>query len=295
MSKTLTNRMGLPQGILRAVLNDPYNSGECDISVTRLIAPAYQRKLMEDPKIDQVEDVSDRIWSLIGQATHNIIERAYPAVRRHESVADFLYEHGYLTEERLFTECEGWRISGAFDAYEFESKTMFDYKVTSSWSVIGDTKIEWEQQLNLLRLLAIRNGLVVDKLCIVAILRDWSKTKAKTDSSYPQAQVVVVDIPVWDISFAEEFLATRVRIHQDPNPSPCTFFERWQRDDVYAVMKEGRKSAVKLHSTAVDADAHAETLGKGHSVVLRPGESVRCEGYCSVSHACPYRKESVPF
>jgi hypothetical protein len=293
MKKQLTNRLNLPQGIVNAVLNDPYDSGDCDISVTRLITPPYQRKLMNE--VEQIEDASDRIWSLIGQSTHTILERAYP-VEADDSLLtrqQLLEKYGHLTEQRLFMNCNGWRVSGAFDVFEID--TMFDYKVTSAWSVIGETKIEWEQQLNLLRLLAIRNGIQVERLRIIAILRDWSKMKAKIDPTYPQAQVVPVDIPVWDAKVAEDYMIKRVKAHQAENPPPCTAVERWQRDDVYAVMKDGRKSAVKLFDNETDAHRHAANLGKGHLVALRVGESVRCASYCSVSHACPQYRGEVPF
>jgi hypothetical protein len=170
-----------------------------------------------------------------------------------------------------------------------------DYKITSTWSVLGKTKLEWEYQLNLLRLLALRSGIEVDTLRIIAILRDWSKMKARTDKDYPQAQVVPVEIPVWPIAVAEQFMEARVRAHQDPNPPPCTDEERWKEPDVWAVMKVGRKSAVKLHDTESAAAAHAADLGKGHSIAHRPGGYRRCADYCSVSHACPLLASEVPF
>jgi hypothetical protein len=48
-----------------------------------------------------------------------------------------------------------------------------DYKVCSIYSVRDGGKVEWEQQQNLLACLARRSGMVVDRLEIVAILRDW--------------------------------------------------------------------------------------------------------------------------
>ena len=298
MQKTLTNRMGLPEGIVQAVKNDPYNSGASDISVTRLITPPYQRKLMET--VEQVEDVSDRIWSLLGQATHTILERAYPVPPGDEqlSLQDFLAKHNFLVEQRLFMPVVGatgkeWILSGAFDAYERE--TLFDYKVTSVYAVMGEIKKEWTQQLNLLRLLAIRHGIEVKQLRIIALLRDWSKMKAKLDRDYPQAQVVPVEIEVWDTAVAEQYLMERVTLHQGDDPEPCTAVDRWQRDDVYAVMKEGRKSAVKLHDNANTANDQRDLLGKGHTVVKRPGDYIRCANYCAVSHACPHHQGEVAF
>ena len=290
---TLTNRMNLPQGIVHAVRNDPYNSGDCDISVTRLITPPYQRRLMGT--VPQVEDAGDRIWSLLGQATHTILERAYPVPVGDEqlSIAEFLDKHKYLVERRLFTQEMGWTVSGAFDAYE--NFTLYDYKVTSVYAVMGEIKKEWEYQLNLLRLLAIRDGIEVRSLTIIAILRDWSKMKARLDRDYPQAQVVPVSIDVWSDDKALEYLRERVRLHQMTDPEPCTAVDRWQRGDVWAVMKDGRKSAVKLHNNSNSAGDQRDLLGKGHTVIHRPGEYIRCGNYCSVAASCPHHQAGILF
>lgn len=273
----LTNRMHLPDGIVAAVTNDPYSRGASDISVTQLITPPYQRQLRET--VEPIEDVSDRIWSLLGQATHTILERAYRGKGE--------------VEERLFTAVNGWTVSGQYDV--IEDGTLMDYKITSVWSVKGDAKVEWEQQLNLLRLLAHRNGKIITSLRIIAILRDWSKAKAKTEPDYPQAQVVPVDITMWPLEQAEAYLLARVKAHQQAAPPPCTPEERWQTETVYAVMKIGRKSAVRLHDKMADAQAHVQQLGPGHSVTTRPGQFRRCAEYCNVAHRCPQYSSEVPF
>jgi hypothetical protein len=290
----LTNRLGLPEPVARAVANDPYTKGDSDISVTQLIAPPYQRWLRE--RTEPVEDVADRIWSLLGQATHNILERAWPVERpRETTIQEFYLKHRFLREERVKTEVNGWVVSGAFDA--FENGILKDFKVTSVWSVMGETKKEWEQQLNLLRLLLVGQGFTVDRLQIIAILRDWSKLQAKVKGAkeYPQLGVEVVDIPVWTIAETKAYLEERVRLHQSQQPEPCNDNERWKTENVYAVMKDGRKTAVKLHASQEAADNHAGALGKGHNVILRPGEFRRCADYCNVVHACPIMKSEVPF
>ena len=35
----ITNELGLPEALVAAVRNDPYDAGTCDISVTKLISP----------------------------------------------------------------------------------------------------------------------------------------------------------------------------------------------------------------------------------------------------------------
>jgi hypothetical protein len=98
----LTNKLNLPKSIENAVRNDPYTRGNAHISVTTLIGPARIRQLMIKHADEIEEDVSDRIWALLGQVTHGILERA---------------DDDSFTEERLFIQRHGWRISGSFDRY----------------------------------------------------------------------------------------------------------------------------------------------------------------------------------
>ena len=73
----ITNKKGLPELLVRAVKNDPYSPGErTDISATTLIRPPQQVALSRFHASDLVEDAADRVWALLGSATHNILERA---------------------------------------------------------------------------------------------------------------------------------------------------------------------------------------------------------------------------
>jgi hypothetical protein len=279
----LTNNLGLPDGVVAAVTNDPYSRGNSDISVTQLISPPYQRRLRQEveasTEVDIIEDVSDRIWSLLGQSVHTVLERAYRGKG--------------LVEQRLFHEVNGWTVSGQFDV--IEDGCLQDFKVTSVWQVMDRGKREWEEQLNLLRLLAHHNGIAVSSLRIIAILRDWSKGKASAPG-YPSAQVATIDAPMWSLEQAEEFLLARVKAHQDPDPPICSDEERWMKPDKYAVMRDGRKSAVRLFEDETEAKLHAIGLGeKTHTVVARPGGYTRCEQYCNVSHQCRAMKTAVGF
>ncbi len=274
----LTNRLGLPSTIVRAVASDPYKGGG-DISVTKLIAPPYQRKLQQQHQ--PVEDVADRIWALMGQIGHAILER----VPTDESTA--------VREERLFTSCRGWTVSGQFDL--IEDGTLTDFKFTSVWTAKDGGKAEWEQQLNLLRLLAYRKAAetgdqryVIGKLQIVAVFRDWRKSQVSDDTDYPKAQVAVIPIPLWTLADTERFLEERVALHQNAEPEPCTDAERWKRPDQYAVMKVNGKRAVKVYDQLHEATAHVDRAGdKTLFIEHRAGEFVRCSSYCSVSPHCP--------
>jgi hypothetical protein len=186
----------------------------------------------------------------------------------------------------------GWTVSGQFDVIEHYH--LQDYKFTSVWSVNGDTKTEWINQLNLLRLLAIHNGITPERLGIVAILRDGVKSKSAY-GDYPAHQIVPIEIPVWSVADAEAYMLQRVLAHQAADPPVCTDEERWLRPGKFAVMKVGRKSAVKLHDSREEAAKHVGNLGTGHSVEERPSEFFRCQNYCNVAHVCPQMKIEVGF
>lgn len=279
----ITNHANLPDAIVQAVVNDPYPYGKTgDISVTRLIGPPQIRMLERQHRDDIEEDAADRIWALIGQIAHGILERA-------ETVA--------ITEERLFAEVDGWQVSGQFDRLALlPDGTLQDYKVTSTWAVIDGPKTEWLQQLNTLRYLATRNGYKVEKLQIVAILRDWSKGKARQGGNYPPVQVRVIDVPVWPMARTEDYVRERVRLHQLAETCAetgralpeCTSEERWERPTKYAVRKPGRKSAVRLYDDQAAAWRHASEVPNGY-VETRAGASIRCADYCPVAEFCAQR------
>lgn len=272
---TLTNKYNLPGVLVRAVANDSYSRGNSDISVTSLISPPFQRRLMETT--DRIEDVSDRIWSLLGTAVHSIVERA-------ATPED-------ISEERFFHPVDGKIVSGQCDL--LRDGTLYDFKVTSVWSYINGGKVEWEQQLNLLRYLAAMKAIttnddryIVTKLAIVAIFRDFQAMKAGIDG-YPEAAAALIEIPVWSLEKAASYLLDRVRAHFADEHPPCTDEERWATKETFAVMKNGRKSALKLHDTRDAAEEMAKDKGKDHYVEVRPKTFRRCESYCSVSHTCP--------
>lgn len=274
----LTNRAALPQAIVDAVANDGYSRGDANISVTGLLRPPRLATLEERHANEIVEDASDRIWSLFGQSIHTILERA-------NRVA--------VAERRLSMEVEGWTVSGGMDVYE-ESGALLDYKTTSVWKVIKGDLEEWEKQLNLYAVILRHHGHAVNKLQVIAILRDWSKMEAERDVTYPQAQVVNINIPLWDNERALRFMTERVILHKQARVllPHCSPEDRWARADVWAVMKNGRKTAVKLYPTENEARAHVG-FDRNFYVTHRPGMSVRCKSYCPVSKFCKQYQESL--
>lgn len=269
----ITNKLNLPEAIVDAVKNDGYTRGDADISVTGLLKPPRASALESKHWDDLEEDASDRIWSLMGQVVHGILERANKVG---------------TAERRLFVDVLGWRVSGGMDLYE-DHGTLLDYKVSTVYKFDGDGVPEqFEQQLNIYAEILRRNGHHVSRLQIVAILRDWSKMEARRNPDYPQTNVIVREVALWPAQKAWEFLEARVRMHQaarDALPE-CTPEDKWEKPTKWAVQKIGAARALKLHTTAESAETHLAELGTGYEINMRPGEQTRCMYYCSAAKFC---------
>jgi hypothetical protein len=291
----ITNISNLPKAIERAVKNDPYDSTGSNISTTRLIAPPRIR-VLEMRNYDLIkEDVSDRIFSLLGQSVHHIIERAKQKVD--------------IAERRLFYKdndiTNNWTLSGQFD-YLTKEGNLIDFKTTSAWSALDaltNGKDEWEQQLNVLDFLCRKNQkdlvrykkqIKVKSLSIMAILRDWSKMKVMQSDNYPRKQVVMIPVRRWTEEEQDNYVRSRIKLHQEAEQSEqipvCSAKERWRKEDSYAIYKDNRKTAWRVFGTKELALQFLEQQkmveGNGCTIVHRKGEDVRCQHYCRVNQFC---------
>lgn len=272
----LTNKHRLPAPLVAAVANDSYTKGSADISVTELMLPPQLRALRIKHADDLEEDVIDRMWSLLGQGVHSIIERAGMGLP------------ASLSEATIYSEYLGWKVKGQIDHIALDSGTLFDFKVTSIMKVKGGSPAkEWIQQTNIYRrLLQREKGIDIGAIAVIAILRDWTRNQAKADSNYPQTPAVRMDIPLWDADQTDAFIEERIRLHQAATPEPCTSEDKWERPDRFAVMKRGQKRALKVCETQDEAEAIASDHGS-YYVEVRPGAAVRCQDWCPVSRFCP--------
>lgn len=278
----ITNKHNLPEVFRRFAVADKYSRGGARKSITQLI-DSPRVDALKRQHWDEIEvDVSERIWALLGTAVHAILEEATPEYQ--------------IAEERLFAEHSGWTISGGIDNQEADTQvtknqkgyTVTDYKVTTAY-VVKSQKPIWKYQLNSYAyLLRKAKNIKVTKLQIVAIVRDWSRNKAEQNEEYPQAPIVVVDIPVWGEEQQDKFVADRIDLHQETEirsmvdePLPeCSAEERWQdpamyavmnrTEDTWAVMKPGKSRADKVFDNESDATQHSMKVNG--QIVHRPGK-----------------------
>ncbi len=283
---TITNNYDLPAPMYRALAHDGYMAGtkKADISVTTLIGPPKINQLKKRYSSEIVEDASDRVWALLGQSVHKVLELAGGEEE--------------LTEKRLYLEINDWTLTGQTDLYETGNKVISDFKVTSVFSFLLGGKSEWEAQINLNAMLWRSYGYEVNKGQIVAILRDWQASKAEFDKEYPQCAVHIVDIPLWDNEECLAYAADRIKLHQAAAAMPddtipcCDPKERWAKPDTFAIKKDGNKRAAKVCESLEEAENLLPTYGPKHSIEKRSGGDIRCERYCSVAPFCHYYKST---
>ncbi len=275
----ITNKHNVPLPLVTLASREYYSKGKSQYSVTELMSPPRIRRLREqyDDAIEQ--DVSDMLWSMLGSALHVVMERGQTP--------------GFITEQRLFYEVDGVTISGAIDLQE---ETPFgviitDYKFTSAWAVMQE-KLEWVQQLNVYRFLVEKvKGKKVVGLRICALVRDFSRHETK--EGYPKAPIEMVDLEVWPLEKTEAYIRERLEAHRiskvdhdlGDELAPCSNEDRWMSETVYAVKREGRKTAIRVLKDEEEAKALAEKE-KGY-VETRLGEPRRCTGnFCGVAQWC---------
>jgi hypothetical protein len=282
----LTNKFNLPQTFVNVLERPTYSKGKAHLSATELLMPPQIAQLRKTHWENLEEDVTDRIWAIFGTAIHSILELGK--------------DDNHIIEQRLHAEVDGWNISGAIDLQRVEEDGIIvsDYKTTGAWAVMNE-KIEWEQQLNVYKWLVetVKKRKVVG-LQICSFIRDFSRHENK--EGYPEAPVHMIDVPIWDAVRTEKYVRERLDAHRDAKVSAdfgeelplCSDEERWQRETVYAVKREGRKTAIKLFKTIEEATELAEKE-KGY-VETRKGEAIRCTGnYCGVAEWCTQYQSTI--
>lgn len=290
---TFTNNHNLPEIVVETLQASNYDSGGSDATVTQLNDAPKIGILRKRHDSEMESDVSERIFLTLGTSLHYMLQET--AEKKGEEI---------VSEERLFVDIQGWKVSGAIDLQQIEDDGVIvsDYKVTSAWSVVFD-KTEWHKQLNSYAYLVRHaKGMKVKELRIIAALRDWQRRKAAAEDNYPKSPIMVINIPLWSDEKQDKWMNDRVALHQKASFEemtngtlpPCQPEDRWQKETKYAVMKKKRVRAIKLHNVELDANEHVHGLGKDHYVETRKGECTRCvQDWCGVAQWCSQYQDEV--
>ena len=278
------NSMGLPQAFVDAVSVERHNEKGC-YSATTILHGACET-ILQERHYDEIEvDASDSIWAVFGSAVHSIFEKQNTGTEK-EAFYSFPVSHS--------------KVTGRVDSYDPQTKILHDFKSCSSWKIIYQDFDDWYKQGMIYAWLMKKNGVEVKRCEFIALMKDHSKSKAKVDPNYPQLPTYIYRFDVTETGLAEieKFIFDKVaelekaELLADEELPPCTKEERWATEDKWAIMKAGRKTALKVCSSEEEAKSLMETMG-GTDIEYRQGESKKCSDYCTVCQFCPFYKKLI--
>lgn len=277
------NELGLPQAFINA-LNLERHNAEGEYSATTLLKDATE-VILTDRHFDEIEiDVADCVWQIFGTAVHAIFEKA--------GIEGF-------AEEKFEVPVSNSKVTGKVDLYDLQNEIIYDWKTASVYKWTFADFSDWDKQGLIYAWLLKQNGLKVKEIRFVALLKDHSKSKARKESDYPQKPAQVHTVKVTDEALAEieHFIKIKVEANEnaksipDAELPPCSEESRWATSDTFAVMKEGRKTAVRVFDNKADAELMLKSLDDKHWLQERKGESRKCvDGYCACRNFCPFYK-----
>lgn len=249
MSIILTNNLNLPPQIVKACLHSDYKVGG-DIGVSTLIDSARIRLLKKAN--DYNEDVSSRLYMLMGTALHRILElsnisnvekRAFLTVVRVmeeklKAVSDEKKKEGlkkamdYIvrfmnalypeTENRfLYEVTQRFQIGekvlyGTPDLFDKETGILYDYKFCSVFMYTNpESQQKWEAQTNVYAWLLTQAGYEVKEIRIVAFFRDWSAQPFSKKKDYPDSQIKEISIKMRSPAEMLKYVTKRMAMHEE--------------------------------------------------------------------------------
>lgn len=281
----ITNNMNLPQALVNAVSVERHNKpGE--ISATTLIKGCKEFLLTDRHWDEMTDDAANRIWSVFGTAVHALFE--------HQKDNTF-------HEEQLKVPMEKWTVTGTIDSYDLEQGIVVDWKTTSIWKAVYKDFDDYKRQGLIYAWLLKKNGLPCHKCRFVLFLKDHSYTKSLTDSSYPQAPSFVYEFDVTPemIEETEQFIKLKLEALEefknlpDDEIPPCAPVERWAEPTTWAVMKPGRKSAIRVLNDRNLAESFLATQPTKDKCYVeeRIGTDKKCnKRYCLAAPFCNHYK-----
>lgn len=282
----ITNKLNLPQAFVEMAKSD-FTAEPKTYRVTSLLK-GVRETILEKRHADEIkQDVSNMIWLLFGTAVHGILENQQ--------------EQGHeIKESRISIDIGEYKLSGQFDLYDSKAKKITDYKTCSAWKVVFGDYTDWKRQLLIYAYMMRQIGFEVNSGEIVAIMKDHSKRDAKYKADYPKLPVKVIkfDFTLEDFVEIEQWLKNkfdeirRCEALPDDELPLCTLEERYNSGDKYAVMKKGRKKALRVLGGMEEAEEWMKDNG-GDYIETRPGEDKKCADYCSACEFCNYYREKV--
>ena len=276
----ITNNQNLPKTLVNAITRHDHKS-DADISVSQLLKSPREFWLAKRHSEEIEVDASSQIWALFGTAVHSIIEKG----ESKNALAEVYFPRIKVGK---------YTVSGTLDLYE--DGYIHDWKTVSAWTLIlmdESKKAEYISQLNSYAAFIRTLKFEVKGVKIHLIMRDWQSSKASFDASYPASQIQTVEFPLFTQEQTMTYIENRVDYLMSFKDVPddelplCSSKYRWAKPSKWALMKEGRKSAIKLFDNQDDAESEMTHMcdTKCYVEERRADEWKRCE-YCSACKFC---------
>ncbi len=272
-----TNHSGLPQALAAALTPNRRAIRPGTFSVTELLAPPQVRALTRKHHHELSEDVAARLRRFSDGLLHHVLAQLGDA-------------DGRRVERLVSYETDDGVVAGSFDVLLVGTE-LIEYRSTSTHRVTKGVPQDWEERLNLYAEILRCGGRSITSLSVYAMFRDFSASRTR-EEGYPRTEVQAFSVPLWPFERAGGLLRERVVLHLDAESTgayaECSSGERWERPTKHALMKVGRKKAVRVYDDRQEAYDNVTT--PEHYVEPRPGLSVRCAFYCRVAVFCPQRR-----
>ena len=279
-----TNKLNLPKQFEH--LDDEKEPVENVFSVTELLNSTNAILLTREHFNDIEIDISDTIPALFGTAVHSIFESRVP--------------EDCLAEQSMYVifDVEGklYKIKGRCDLISLKNLFIEDYKTCSTSKIQKQDFDDWKQQGLMYCYLAFKTfNVIIKKITFYALMKDWSKVKASTNSSYPQSPIYVYEYKVEDsdYDYIEKFMLNKL-VEIKRGRSYCSDEERWYTGTEYAVYKNvSDKRASYVTNDELDAHNYiTNKLGGAGEIKVRKGDYLKCRLYCNCNKFCEqWRKE----
>lgn len=266
----ITNKLNLPSQFIQEEYHKP---AENVYSVTELLKSTKEiilyRKYFDEVSVD----VSDMVSTLFGTAVHNLLEKA--------TTSDV------ETEYSIEVDFEGVKIKGRCDVVDFKNLVIEDYKTCSTSKKDYE---DWKKQGLLYALIIyLTKSIKIKKLRFYALMKDWSKVKAASNSSYPQNPIYIWEYDIEDSDYMYIMSWLRDKIEDIKNGiHDCSDEEKWYTGTKYAVYKNaGDKRAAYVTDNEKDAHNYINNKLDGvGEIEVRKGDNLKCLYYCNVSKFC---------
>jgi hypothetical protein len=285
----ITNKYNLPQPVVdyaRYVsgLYDGPSTEDSAISVTTLIKPLRMLLLRDKLDYSNIEkDVTEILATSNGSAIHKMFSEA-------------MLKSGHRSEERITgsLNVDGQRIyiSGSSDL--IIDGQLFDLKTTSVYRYLSNDIEDYKLQLSIYRwLFEVRNPIGI----ILFSFTDWSSSKARSDTQYPQTRWAHKEINLYTGYEVVRYIINKIRAyreHKENDTLPlCTDEELWKNPTTYKVYKSvGAKTAIRggANFTSFD-EANRFMIEKGAAEVRCIDSKAKRCNYCEYTSVCTQYSE----